>query len=51
MSASMAGAMISGAVLARAVLVSRLSARPWASLAMVLAVAGAMTKDIGLFGQ
>ncbi len=42
-SVCMAGAMTSGAVLARTVLPSRSSARPTASLAIVFAVAGAIT--------
>jgi len=43
MPASMAGASTKGQVAARAVTLSRLSAIPWASLAKVLALTGAMS--------
>ena len=44
----MAGATSTGQVAASAADVSRLSARPWASLAIVLAVAGAIRKASAL---
>ncbi len=43
-----AGATTTGQVAASAALVSRLSARPWASLAIVLALAGATTRTSAL---
>ena len=43
-----AGATSTGHVAASAALVSRLSARPWASFAIVFALAGAMRKTSAL---
>ncbi len=43
-----AGATTSGQVAASAALVRRLSARPWASLAIVFADAGAIDEDVGV---
>jgi hypothetical protein len=48
MPASIAGAMRMAEHIASAVMVSRLSAKPWASLASVLAVQGAMTSKSAL---
>ncbi len=48
---SMAGASRMGASVARAVVVSMLSARPAAILAMVLAVAGATTSKSARFAR